>query len=200
MIDVIPQLLLAIVLFIVGLVISGLLGKAVVYLVNALKVDEAADRLGIKEIFGAFKNFSIANLLGVIVKWFFIIFFLVAVADILGWSDLTDLLQQIFVYIPQIFIAVIIILAGLILGKIMGDFVTKSIEGTDAPVKKPSALGALAKWIFIILAFIAAIQQLGIAIFIVDVVNNLVLGLALAFALAFGLGGKDKAKEWLDRM
>ena len=196
-IEVIPDILGALIIFIIGLVIASILGKLAVKIIDTLKVDEAADKVGVKEAFGAFGNFSIAGILGVIVKWFFIIVFLIAAADFLNWNDLTNLLNEIVLYIPNIIIAVFILAAGLIVGKIVGDFVTKSIEGSGAGIRRPGALGLIAKWALVLFAALAALEQLNI---VPQLVEILFAGIILALALAFGLGGRDKAREMLSKM
>ena len=96
-------------------------------------------------------------------------------------------------------IAVLIMLAGVV----VASFGAKLIRASVLAARLHSAhfLGALTKWAVLVFAFLAALSQLGIA---GALVNTLIMGfvamLAIAGGLAFGLGGKDVAAAWLEKL
>lgn len=196
----IPSLLGAIIIFILGVVIAGVLSKVVEQLVKFLRIDDMAEKLDIKAQFDrAGIKLDIGRLFGWIVKWFFIVVALIAATDILGWDQVTDYLKQVVLFIPNVIVAVIILLAGILLG----NFVQRVVKSTVEAAKLESAgfLSGLSKWAILAFSFMAALVQLQIA---PDLIRTLFTGLvfmiALAGGLAFGLGGKEHAARVLNRL
>jgi hypothetical protein len=194
----IPSIVAAIAVFVVGLIIASLAERLVRKLVEFLKVDALAERMKVHEtLTKANINITFADVMGKIVKWFFIIVFLNAAVEVLGWTQINDFLNDVLRYIPNVLIAVIMLAIGLIVASFVETLVTAKLKLTHAPVKSPEALGAIAKWAVIVTTTIAAVTQLGVA---VSVLNILFGGVVLALALAFGLGGRERAAKFLDRI
>ncbi len=196
----IPSLLGAIIIFILGVVIAGVLSKVVEQLVKFLRIDDMAEKLDIKAQFDrAGIKLHIGRLFGWIVKWFFIVVALIAATDILGWDQVTDYLKQVVLFIPNVIVAVIILLAGILLGNFVQRVVKSTVEA--AKLESASFLSGLSKWAILAFSFMAALVQLQIA---PDLIRTLFTGLvfmiALAGGLAFGLGGKEHAARVLNRL
>ena len=192
-VEVLPGLIAALVILILGLVIGPIVGGLIARLVRAIKIDKFSEKSGIKDALGAFGDVSLAILLGKLVKWFIIVISLVAAADILGWNQITAVLETILFYIPNVIIAVVILAAGILVGGVIESFVKKAAHGVDhaALIAKTSRLSVVA------FASLAALIQLGVAPSLIEI---LFAGIVLALALAFGLGGRAKAAEALDRI
>lgn len=196
LVSILPDLIGALIIIIIGFIVAPILGGIVKKVVDVLKIDQLSEKMGLKEMVkGYAPNFSVSLLLGKLVKWFFILAFVMAAADVLGWSRVTDFLNEIIFYIPQVLIAVIILVFGVIAGSFFEAIVTKSIQGSNAPVEKPELMGQLTKWALVIFAALAALIQLGIAPSLIQI---LFAGIVLALALAFGLGGRAKAEDLLE--
>jgi len=195
-----PNFLSALVIFFVGLVIAAGLSKIVEKLVDALKLDRLLEQFGLGKILErADLRLDSGRFIGVLVQWFFIVVTLLAVSDILKLEAFSDFLSQVLLYVPNIIIAVLIMLAGVV----MAAFLAKLVRASVLAARLHSAhfLGALTKWSVLVFAFLAALSQLGIA---GALVNTLIMGfvamLALAGGLAFGLGGRDVAAAWLEKL
>ena len=195
-----PNLLGAILVFLVGVVVAHILRTVVVKVIKLLRVDALAKKLEITSQFErAGLRLHIGGLLGWIVKWFFIIIALIAATDILGWDQVTDYLSQVVLFIPNVIIAVIILLAGILLGNFVQNVVKSSVEA--AKLESADFLSGVAKWAILVFTFMAALVQLDIAPELIRVLfTGLVAMLALAGGLAFGLGGKDHAHKFLNRL
>lgn len=195
-----PNVLGAFFVFVIGLLVAAVLQRVVKRTVALLRIDELADKLDLKAVFEeAGIRLHIGEFLGWTVKWFFIIVSLIAATDILGWEQVTDYLQEVVLYIPNVIIAVIILLAGILLG----NFVRRLVHSSLSAAKLASAdmLAGLAKWAIVVFTFMAALVQLQIAPDLIRVLfTGLVAMLALAGGLAFGLGGKDHASRLLDKL
>ncbi|NQV88799.1 MAG: hypothetical protein HQ488_00560 [Parcubacteria group bacterium] len=195
-----PNLLGAVLVFLVGVIIAHILRTVVVKVVALLRVDDLAKKLEITSQFErAGLRLHIGGLLGWIVKWFFIIIALIAATDILGWDQVTDYLSQVVTFIPNVIIAVIILLAGILLGNFVQNVVKTSVEA--AKLESADFLSGVAKWAILVFTLMAALVQLQIAPELIRVLfTGLVAMLSLSGGLAFGLGGKDHAHKFLNRL
>lgn len=195
-----PNFLGALVILIVGLIIAAGIGKVIEKLVDALKLDRLLEQLGLGRLFErADLRLNSGRFVGVLVQWFFIVVTLLAVSDILKLSAFSDFLKQVLLYVPNIIIAVLIMLAGVVVAAFLAKLVRASVLA--ARFHSAHFLGALTKWSVLIFSFLAALSQLGVA---GTLVNTLIMGfvamVALAGGLAFGLGGRDVAASWLNKM
>jgi hypothetical protein len=129
---------------------------------------------------------------GEIVKWLVRLVFLVAAANVLGMPEVSIFLNQILLWIPNLIVAAIILLVAPLVAR----FVRGAIEvgAGEMGFSNASLLGRLAETAIVAFAIVIAINQIGIA---ANLVNILFIGLvgavSLAFGLAFGLGGRDVA-------
>src|SRR3989339_1852590 len=196
----IPSLLGAIIIFILGVIVANVLSKVIEQLIKFLRVDDMAEKLDIKAQFDrAGIKLHIGRLFGWIVKWFFVVVALIAATDILGWDQVTDYLKQVVLFIPNVIVAVIILLAGILLGNFVQRVVKSSVEA--AKLESAGFLSGLSKWAILAFSFMAALVQLQIAPDLIRVLfTGLVFMLALAGGLAFGLGGKEHAARVLNRL
>jgi hypothetical protein len=196
LIGVLPDIIGAVIVLLLGFIVAPILGGIVKKVFDIIRIDEMAEKAGILEVTSGYsKNFSISLLLGKIVKWFFVIAFVMAASEILGWARITQFLNEIVFYIPQVLIAVIILVFGVIAGNFFEAVVIRSLLGSNAPIDNPQIIGKVTKWSFVIFAVMAAMLQIGVAPSLIQI---LFTGIVLALALAFGLGGRDKAAELLD--
>lgn len=195
-----PNLLGAIIVFLIGVVVALVLRSVVVKVILLLRVDELAKRLEITSQFErAGLRLHIGSLLGWIVKWFIIIIALIAATDILGWDQVTNYLQQVVLFIPNVIIAVIILLTGILLANFVQNVVKTAVEA--AKLSSADFLSGVAKWAILVFTLMVALVQLQIAPELIQVLfTGLVAMLALAGGLAFGLGGKDHAQRFLNRL
>jgi len=195
-----PNLLVAIIIFVAGWIIAVFLGKLTARIVKACKIDGAMERLKFKKALEeAGVKYDISRIVGSLVKWFLILVFLMAAVDILKLRQIADFLNSVVGYIPNVIVAVVILLAGILLA----DFISNLIKAGIKAAKFASAeiLAALAKWAILIFSLVIALVHLGVAKEIIHTLfGGLVAMLAIAGGLAFGLGGKDKAREILDKI
>lgn len=197
-VSVLPDLIGAIVIVIFGLIVAPLLGGVVKKIIDVLKIDQLSQKVGVNDMFqGYSENLSISLLIGRLVKWFFILAFTMAAAEVLGWDRVTLFLNEIIFYIPQVLVAVVILVLAMIAGKFFETVVVRSIQGSNTPVDKPELLGVVTRWSFVVFGILAALLQLGIAPSLIQI---LFAGVVFALSLAFGLGGRKKAEEVLDRV
>jgi hypothetical protein len=197
----VPKFLIAVIVFIIGWIIAVALGKVVTQVVRALKVDSALQALGAEEVVArAGMRLDSGVFIGGLVKWFFILVFLLAAFDVVGLSAVTEFLRSVVLtYIPQVIVAAFILLAAALLS----DLGYRVVSGSARAAGFPSAgfLGGVTKWSIWIFAILAALFQLGIAgPFVQTLFTGFVAMLAISGGLAFGLGGKDTAAAYLEKL
>ena len=201
LVEFLPKLIIALVIFILGWVVAYVLGRFVSQVVTALRVDRALKELHVEEVVErAGFRLNSGQFLGKVVEWFIIVVFLIASLEVLGLPQTTIFLREVVVsYLPNVIIAALI----LIFAALISNAVYKIVVGSAMAARVPSAhfLGGVSKWAIWIFAIIAALQQLGIASELLGTLfNGLVYMLTIAGGLAFGLGGKDAAAHFIARL
>ncbi|MBI5793471.1 hypothetical protein HZA87_00060 [Candidatus Uhrbacteria bacterium] len=195
-----PNVVGAVLVFLIGLIVAMVLRSVIEKVVALLRIDEIAKKLELTHQFERVGlRLHIGGLLGWIVKWFFMIIALIAATDVLGWDQVTDYLKRVVLFIPNVIIAVIILLAGILLANFVQNVVKSAVEA--AQLASAEFLSGIAKWSILIFSFMAAMVQLQIAPELIRVLfTGLVAMLALSGGLAFGLGGKEHAHQFLNRL
>jgi len=193
-----PSLVGAIVILLVGWIVAAGLDRLVTQILKQLRVDSALNRVGTKTLFekSGFQ-LEVSEFVGLLVKWTILLVAFLAAADVLGLSKVTDFLNQILVYIPNVFVAIAILLIGVLAAHFFAGLVRGAVGATKLHVAL--FLAATTKWVIIIFTILVAMNQLGIAASIVDrLITAIFFMIALAGGLAFGLGGQKAAADTLD--
>ncbi len=199
---VLPDIIAAIIVLVLGLILSVLLGRLVKKLVGMAKLDLLLDKaLRMEKVTEGALVIKASSILGWAVKWFFIIVTFIAVADILRLPQLTSFFKMVALYVPNVIIVILILLAGFILGGGLKDIVIKAVEASKLPKSLAGMLGTVARLSVIIFSIMASLTQLNIAADLVNIIlTGFVAMLALAGGLAFGLGSKDIVRDWLEKI
>lgn len=197
----IPNLVVAIVIFIVGWLVGVGLGRVVAQIVDALRVDQALRSTGIERLLSrAGFELSSGRFLGFLVEWFFIIVFLVASLDVLHLTIVNLFISDIVLgYLPQVIVAVLILLVAAVVADAAERVVTGSAKA--AAIHSAGFLGKVARYSIWIFAILAALAQLNVAtVFVQTLFTGVVIAASLAIGLSFGLGGQAAAARYLDRL
>ncbi len=190
-----PALIGAVIILIVGWFIAGLLANLIERGLKAIGLERAVAHSGIGDfVERSGTKMSISGVIATLVKYFIFLIFVQAAANVIGIPQLTEIINRIILFIPNVVVAMAIIVIGSVIAKFLSGLVRSSVS--ELGVGNPNLLATLTNYIVIGFAVIAAIDQLGIA---ATLVNTLLIGLigsvALAIGLAFGLGGRDVAAQ-----
>lgn len=193
-----PNLIGALLIIFIGWIVAVGLDRLVTQILKQLKLDHALNKVGTKTLFKkSGVDFEVSDFIGGLVKWTVLLISFLAAADVLGLTKITDFLNDILSYIPNIFVAIAILLIGMLAANFFAHVVRGGVGA--ARIRMANFLAAITKWTIWIFAIFAALTQLGIA---ETIINNLILAiffmLALAGGLAFGLGGQKAASDALD--
>jgi hypothetical protein len=195
-----PALLFAIIVFIIGWFIAVWLGWVIAEAVRALHVDHALRTAGVDDVVSrAGYRLDSGAFVGALIKWFVILVFLITSLQILGLTQVTYFLQQIVIgYLPNVIVAVLILLAGAVIAQVTEGVVTGSARA--AGITAAGFVGTLTRWSIWTFAVLAALSQLQIAQAILQTLfTGIVVAFALAFGLAFGLGGQEAAARFIEK-
>lgn len=194
-----PALISAIIVFFIGWLIAVSVGKLVEQVVRALKIDQFLAKLDFeKTLSHAGVQLNVGGFIGALVKWFLVVVFVLTAADILGLTQVTQFLRDVLLYTPNVVVAAVI----LVIAALVADTMEKVVRGSMGIAGvRVSLAGVVTRWAIWIFAIIAALLQLGLAVELLQIViTGIVAMLALSFGLAFGLGGKDAAASFINKV
>ncbi len=196
----VPSLIMALVVVLVGWGIGALFGRVVSQIIKALRIDEGLHRAGVEDFLNrGGLSLNSGAFLGGLVRWFIIVVFLIGAFEILGLSQVTSFLRDILSYLPQVIVAVLILIAAGLVADAMKSIVLSSAK--SAEIRSAGFLGAVTKWVIWVFAILVALSQLGIAAgFIQTIFTGLVVALSLGLGLAFGLGGQEAAGRVIEKV
>jgi small-conductance mechanosensitive channel len=198
--DFIPTLVIAIIIIAIGWILGSLVLKLVEAVFKTLKVDNALRAAGLDEVMKrAGHGLNSGYFVGMLVKWFVIIVFLIAAFDLLGLSQVNAFLKDVVLsYLPQVIISVLVLMVAVVIAEAVQKLVVGSARA--AHVKSATLLGKIAKWAIWIFAILTALFHLGVAPSLIEtLLMGVVVALALAAGLAFGLGSKEVAGRLVEK-
>lgn len=193
-----PNLIGALLILIIGWIIAAGLDRLVTQILKQIKLDAALNKVGVRNFFRkAGVDFETSDFIGGLVRWTILLVAFLAAADIMGLAKITDFLNQILSYVPNIFVAIAILLVGMLAANFFAHVVRGAVG--IAKIRYANFLATITKWVIWIFTVLVALNQLGVASMII---NYLMLAvffmIALAGGLAFGLGGQKAASEALE--
>ncbi|MBU2539832.1 hypothetical protein KJ786_01575 [Patescibacteria group bacterium] len=199
-----PQLIIAIIVFVIGYIISVGIGRFITELLKGLKFNRLFEKEGWqKAIEKADIKVDPSAFIGAIVKWIFVIVTLLLTVDILNLTKFGELLRDILNYIPNIIIAVLIFVVGVVIADIVEKLVRATVEKMKIGYAHLAA--SIVRWtIWIFLIFMILDQLLPKSDLVQILYKGIVYGIVAAIAgsvmLAFGLGGKDAAAQAIENL
>lgn len=196
-----PKILVAVVVLIIGWIIAAAVGKLIAKVIKAFRVDKALQGLGAEgPISRAGFKLDAGSFIGALVKWFLFIVFVVAAMDVLRLTQVNIFLRDVVLgYLPRVIIAALI----LIIAAALADLAKRIISGSAKAANLASAgfMGGIAKWAIWIFAILAALYELGVASALIQTIfTGFIAMLAIAAGLAFGLGGKEAASRYIEKL
>ena len=198
--DALPRIGGAVLLLVAGWVVAKIARRLSIRLLRFLKVDVLAEQAGMEDVLmrGDVRHTTVTILANVL-YWFVLFASTLAALNVLGLRAADDLFQRIVLYVPNVFVALVVLIFGLVFARFVkvASFTYLSNVGVDG-AEIISAIAQIAVVIFIISV---ALEQLAIGGQVLVSAFQIVFGaVCLAFALAFGLGGRDMAAQILERL
>lgn len=133
---------------------------------------------------------SSAKILGSIVFWVVLLFFVAAATQVLGLTVFTTWLSSVVNYVPALFVGVLIIVTGFLLSRLARDLVVATSTITGA--KQRELLGRAVQAIILVTALLVGADQIGIKITFLVIIAAATGGtVAASVALALSLGARS---------
>lgn len=192
----IPRFISGLIVLLLGIVIATFLKQIIVELFKFTKFELLLRKYGVPE---ARDNATWSNIIAEMIRWFVIIIFLVPTADLWGLGKFSDVLNGLLRYLPNVFVAVMLLLIGFVVARLVYDLILTSVHGLSKDTARTIAV--IGRWSVLIFVFLAVLNQLGIASDLIRILfAGVVAMIALAGGLSLGLGGKDVAREFLEKI
>jgi hypothetical protein len=196
----IPNLLAAIFVLLVGILVFWVARFLISRVLKLFRVDHFAERMGVHRVMvrGGIRE-SLSGIIGRFFAWIILLLFIVMALGTLNVPAIEHLIEKLLLYIPNILVALVILLAGIMLANFVGR--AALIASVNAGFRLSGMIGKSAKLIILLISISIAMEHLGIGKETVHISFAIIFGaIALAFAIALGFGGRDLAKEYLERM
>ncbi len=193
-----PKLLFALVVWIIFWFVAKAVRAWVLFLAEKVGLEKLTEKTWIGK-FLANANFKqpISYVFAALFYWIVYLIGLNIAFDTMGLTTVSTLISDLISYIPNLFIAVILIVIGSYAAKFVKDITDGAMATAEVEHKW---VGHILYIVVMVFAIITALKQAKIDIsFLTDNLNTIVMGIMLALWLAFGLWGRDKAKEVIEK-
>lgn len=194
-----PRLGVALLILGLGWLLAKAIRFALLRTLRAFNLPVLTQRAGIDEFL---RNGGVSTdavgIFGALAYWLVVFTALLVAFNGLGLDYATDLLRQLVLFLPKVFVALLVVTFGAYLARVVGDamrayLVTVGIGDADL-------LALIAKHAIVVFVVLIAVDQLSIGGSLVQSTFLILLGgVVLALALAFGIGGREWASRLLHR-
>ena len=190
-----PQIIGALLILLIGWIIARLVKRLVVRGLKLVRFNFLTEKSGIEKFLseGGVKVSSI-DLIGTLVYWIIMLVVILATLNSLKLTAASTLFNEIMLYIPNIIVAIIILILGIYFARLISQVLITSLknmqEQTAVVIGRISYYAVLVLTVFIILGQLNIAKEIANGAFII-----LFGAICLAFGLAFGLGGRDWASD-----
>ncbi|MCB0599333.1 MAG: mechanosensitive ion channel [Lewinellaceae bacterium] len=195
--SVIPNLIGALAILIIGLIVSKIAARFVRRILVTIGADKLAERLNEIEI--VYKsNIQVvpSMLLSKVIYYFLLFIFVVAATEILNMPVISQLMGQILNYIPVLISAMAVFVIGLLISDFLKNMVKTACESLGIP-----AAGLISSvvfyFLFLNIAMIALSQARIDTEFIQDNLSIILAGVVLAFAIGYGFASRNIVANFL---
>lgn len=178
----IPKLIIALIVLGIGYLLARLVRYLVIRLVNYIGqlISRRYKEVNLHEA---------ATFLGAAFFWLILLGTFLILTDILGLAVITNAMERILSYTPNILAAILILFAANIIGKLLFELITSVSLRAGFPYG--NTIGRIAQTLILLTAIIIVIDQIGIEVtFLINLINTVLAALLFGAALAFGLGAR----------
>lgn len=200
----IPKLIGVLIILIIGWLIAKIIEELLVRSLKLIRLDTLSEKSGTSNFLakGGIK-YTLSELIGALVYWIVLLIVIITALNALQWTVAAELLNTVVGYIPNIIVAIFILVLGMFVSTLLGTVIRTA--ASNAGITQAKLLGQITQAVVIIFAAVIALQQLKIqTTILLSVINIIVAAIGLALGLAFGLGCKDIAgkavADFLDRL
>ena len=193
-----PRLLAMLIIIAIGWLVALFLKAIVKQVLRWLRFRRVSDSSGLTHMLSKAALPPPEDLIGSLVFWVVGISFMFLGLSALGIFALQEQISRFFLFLPQLFVALLILFVGLL----AADFFSRAalLAAVNANISSPRLLSAPVRFLITILAVSMALDQIGLGRDVVLIAFSIAFGaVMLGMAIAFGLGGRDAAKHLIEK-
>ena len=196
--DFLPRLVVMLVIVVVGLLVAYVLKTVLRAVLHVTKLDRLSEEAGASRFLRMAALPSMTELLSRSLFWVTWCGFILIGISILGVAGLQEQISRLFLLLPAIFVAILVLFLGLV----TANFLSRAalLAAVNAGYPSPKLLSWSVRFVIWALAISMALEQVGVARQTVIAAFSIVFGaFMLGLAIAFGLGGRELARDFLER-
>lgn len=193
----VPKLLFFFIVLVVGYLLAKVLAKVVDGILERVGFDRAVERGGIRKAMAKSK-YDASDIVAKLVKYIVLLFTLVIAFNVFGPNPISDLLQQVIAFLPNLIVAIVIIVVAAAIAKAVKDLVTNMMGG----LSYGNVVANIASVFILFLGVVAALNQIGVATTVTTPVLVTILA-TLGGVIIVGVGGglirpmQGRWEQWL---
>jgi hypothetical protein len=196
--DFLPRLIVMVTIILVGWIIAFVLKRILRAALNWVKLDRLSEQSGASQVLRKAALPSLSEILCRLLFWTSWIAFMVVGVSALGMTGLQNQIARFFLFLPQAFVALLILLFGILAANFFARAVL--LAAVNAGYPSPRILSGTIRLVIVALAISMALEQIGLGTNTVLMAFSIMFGaLMLGLALAFGIGGHELAKSILEK-
>lgn len=191
-----PGLLALLLSVIATALLGGVLRWILVRLLRAARFDERLERWGASDIAEWSPERSPTLLVGRLVWWILVLLGAMVGLAALDATLMTSMLDRLGTYLPNVFVAVLLVIMGTVLARFLSRGVL--ITAVNLQIQSARLMSLGVKWLVLLLTIAMALNHLSIGGAILQLAFGILFGgIVLAMALAVGLGSKEVvSRSW----
>ncbi len=196
----VPKLIAALILLFIGWVIAKLVRAGMTQVLKLVHFDVLAEKSGIEAFLREGNlNISLGRVLSEVVYWLVLMIVVVTVSNSLGLHMVADLFNKVVLYIPNIIVAILVLVFGTLLARFLNRVIFAYLNNIG--VEGALTISTLSEYAVQLFVVFVALEQLQIGTTLLTAAFQIAFGaLCLALAIAFGLGGKDWAAGVIQKL
>jgi len=191
--EALPRLAGALVLLVAGFLLAPVVARIVRRVLASAGLDGLGERFGIRGVLArAGLDHPLSALVATAVRITILVVTVVAALSLLGLAALAIALNEVILFLPRLFVALILVLAGFVVAELVG----ARVQTLATQMDLPGPLRQITEAAIVALFVLTALAQVGVPTTILTgLVALIIVAISLTFALAFGLGGRDVARQ-----
>lgn len=196
--DFLPRFVVMLTIILVGWLVAYLLKVFFRSILHLTKLDRISEEAGASHVLRKAALPSMSEFLSRSIFWITLLGFVLLGISVLQVAELQEQISRLFQLLPQIFVAILILFVGVL----AANFLSRAalLTAVNAGYRSPRLWSGLVRFVISILAVSMALEQVGLARQTVVSAFSIAFGaVMLAVAIAFGLGGRDLARQTLER-
>ena len=196
----IPTVVGVTLILVIGYILARVVSQLVHTILKEIHFDKLAHKIGVDTVLtkGGLKH-STVDVVRSLIYWVMMIMFTIMGVKAIGLTVVDDTVHRLVSYVPNVISGVFVLVFGMILARFISRIIVLVAGNTDMP--RPEMLGTLSKWAITLFAFVIFLQEIGLGSLLEGTHFTYLFGaICLALSLSFGLGGRDAAAKYIEKL